>query len=703
MKRLIFKVFIALLAAALGVGLMLYQQNRMQEGFERVERVNTELQTLHANLIDLQRTILEANYFVYYNNDLFYKKIEEIHAHIESLLRTPHFGNKYHKETYQALLRLKHRFDALSETIDNFLTLNASLKNSSIYLPTLALKAYNLFDINDPDERRIILTLSRINASLFLAKNAMDESLVRELAAYKKRLESMMASVKEGPKRGLLKVSILHLGLFVDLFPKFSKAFNSIRDQAIQADIQKTMEIFSKESSAELEEINRIGELLLALYLITIGIVLYFVFHSEKEYIRLKKTQERLQRSLITDHLTGLGNREAYMQHLGEMKHPALILINIDRFKHINEFYGSTVGDHLLQAVAHLLEEVVPKEIDARLYRLGGDDFGILFECEDPGRLKEIIETILHRFDEETFDIDALSIDISVSIGASMAGKLFETADMALKTVKSSKRKRYAIYDPSLDVSETIASNIYALKQLKTAIAQNAVIPYFQPIIDLESGEALKYEALARLQIKEGETITPYYFIEAAKQAKLSGIITTRILNKTLEIARRTGATFSVNLSAEDITSGHDQKRIFSLLEAYDDVSSQIIFEILETEEIEDYEIISDFIRRAKRFGCQISIDDFGSGYSNFEKLLQLDIDVIKIDGSLIKHVDHNTHAELVVRTIVDFAKGAQLETVAEFVHSKAVLEKVRALDIDYAQGFYLGEPKPVDHYFKGL
>jgi EAL domain-containing protein (putative c-di-GMP-specific phosphodiesterase class I) len=284
-----------------------------------------------------------------------------------------------------------------------------------------------------------------------------------------------------------------------------------------------------------------------------------------------------------------------------------------------------------------------------------------------------------------------------------MAGKLFETADMALKTVKSSKRKRYAIYDPSLDVSETIASNIYALKQLKMAIVRNAVIPYFQPIIDLESGEALKYEALARLQIKEGETITPYHFIEAAKQAKLSGIITTRILKKTLEIARRTGATFSVNLSAEDITSGHDQKRIFSLLEAYDDVSSRIIFEILETEEIEDYEIISDFIRRAKRFGCQISIDDFGSGYSNFEKLLQLDIDVIKIDGSLIKHVDHNTHAELVVRTIVDFAKGAQLETVAEFVHSKAVLEKVRALDIDYAQGFYLGEPKPVDHYFKGL
>ena len=703
MGRLVFKVLIALLAAALGVGLILYQQNRMREGFERVERVNTELQSLHADLIDLQRTILEANYFVYYNNDLFYRKIDEIHTHIEALLQTPSFKNKNHRGTYRSLRRLKHHFEALTETINNFLTLNASLKNSSIYLPTLALKAYNLFDINDPTERQIILTLSRINASLFLAKNAMDESLVKELARYKGELESLAKRIEEGPKKGLLRVSILHLGLFVDLFPKFSKAFDEIRDQAIQKEIRQTMEIFSRESSAEIGEINRIGEFLLALYLMTIAVVLYFVFHSEKEYIRLKKTQERLQRSLITDHLTGLGNREAYMQHLRGMKHPALILINIDRFKHINEFYGSRVGDHLLQAVAQLLEEVVPKEIGARLYRLGGDDFGILFECEDPAVLKGVIETILGRFDEQTFDIDTLSIDISVSIGASMAGKLFETADMALKSVKSSKRRRYAIYDPSMDVSETIASNIYALRQLKTAISRNAVIPYFQPIIHLESGKTLKYEALARLQIKEGETITPYYFIEAAKQAKLSGVITTRILKKTLEVARKTDATFSVNLSAEDITSVHDQKRIFALLSDYEEVASRIVFEILETEEIEDYEIISDFIRRAKRFGCRISIDDFGSGYSNFEKLLQLDIDVIKIDGSLIKDVDHNTHAELVVRTIVDFARGAQLKTVAEFVHSKAVLEKVRQLDIDYAQGFYLGEPKPVNHYFKGL
>ena len=700
MKRLLFKVVVALLAALLGVGLMLYQQNQMKEGFEIPQRVNRDLQTLHAEIIALQHTVLEANYFLYFNNDLIYERINGIRSQIDGLLKYPHLTNKYHRKSYQALLRLKRHFSELAETINTFLTLNASLKNSSIYLPTLALKAYDLFDINDPGERRIILTLSKINASLFLTKNALDESFIKELTLYKNDLTGMMGEADSKPKKRLLETSIRHLDLFIQLFPKFHRQLRVILDPSIQRDLHNIMNLFSRESSAELQKINQLGVILLILYLVTIGIVLYFVFHSEKEFIRLKRTQEQLQRSLITDHLTGLGNREAYVQQYERMKNPALILVNIDRFKHINEFYGSTVGDHLLQAVAQLLEETMPRRSDAHLYRLGGDDFGILFECDDPQNLKYVIVDILDRFDEETFTIDNLAIDISISIGASTAGKLFETADMALKTVKSSRRKRYAIYEPSLDVSETIASNIHALRQLKTAISQDAVIPFFQPIIDLRSGKTLKYEALARLRIGEHETIAPFFFIEAAKQAKLSGVITTRILKQTLTIAEKTQATFSVNLSAEDITSEHDKRQIFALLEEYKEIASLIVFEILETEEIEDYEIISEFIRQVKRYGCKISIDDFGSGYSNFEKLLQLDIDIIKIDGSLIKDVDHNTHAELIVQTIVDFAKGAQLVTVAEFVHSKAVLDKVKVLGVDYAQGYYLGEPKPVNFYF---
>ena len=701
MGRLSFKVFVALAAALMGVMLVIYQQNRLRESFEISERIGGELQSLHADVIALQHTVLEANYFLYFNNDAIYRRVERIEREIGDLLADPHLGNRHHPKSYRELLRIQGDFEKMRGWIDDFLTLNASLKNSSIYLPSLALKAYTLFDINDAGERKVILTLSRINADLFLAKNAMDDTFVEELAEDEKILKGLMSAADTPEKRTLLRTSVRHLALFVKLFPRFHALLEKVLAPTLKNEIAAAMEIFSAESARELGEVNRLGEIMLALYLLTIGVVLYFVFHSEREYYRLQRTQQELRRSLVTDPLTGLGNRQAYLESLGSMRHPALILVNIDRFKHINEFYGSDVGDHLLQAVAKLLEKALPEDRNARLFRLGGDDFGILIECRDEARLKELIEKLLRTFDEETFVVDNLAIDISVSIGASMDEKLFETADMALKSVKSSRRSRYALYNPSLDVSETIAGNIHALRQLKTAISRDAVIPYFHPIVEIATGRIEKYEALARLKVGQSEVVTPYFFIEAAKQAKLSGVITTRILRRTLAIARGTEAFFSVNLSAEDVSSEQERGKVLALLRSHKDVAPRIVFEILETEEIEDYELVSDFIREVKRYGCGISIDDFGSGYSNFEKLLQLDIDIIKIDGSLIKNVDHDTHAELVVRTIVDFARGANLATVAEFVHSEAVYRKVRELGIDYAQGYYLGEPRPADRYFK--
>ena len=702
MGRLTSKLLFATVAALFGVALLYYQQNRMQTQLRASQEVQLQLHGLYADTINLQYTVLKANYFLYYNNDDIVRKIERIRKRIESLLKNRDLERPGHIDTRRGLLRFRHRFETFAETIHDFLTLNASLKNSSIYLPTLALKAYDLFSIDDPLERQIILTLSRINARLFLAKNALDESFVKELEAYRQRLARLLPDAETKPKRRLLETSIRHLELFIRLFPRFHADLQRVQNPTIHREIGKVMRRYAHESAREFARINRIGEILLALYLFSIGVVVYFVFRAEREAMRLRKAKEELQRLYLTDTLTGLGNREAFRRDLPAYRHPALILVNVDRFKHINEFYGTVVGDHLLQAVAERLKEAVPAELKARFYRMGGDDFGILLECEEADCLRDVMERILRAFEEQTFTVDSVDIDLSVTLGASDAGaaKLFETADMALKNAKSSRRRRYALYDPSMDISETIAGNIQSLRRLKSAIANDAVIPYFQPIVDLRTGKVQKYEALARLRVGENETLSPYHFIEVAKQAKLSGVITGRILEKTLMIAGRVDATFSVNVSAEDVGSESGREEIYELLERHADVAGRIAFEILETEEIDDYEAIAEFIRRIRRYGCGILIDDFGSGYSNFEKLLQLEIDTIKIDGTLIRDVDHNSHAELVVQTIVDFAKGAQLLTVAEFVHSAAVLEKVEALGIDFAQGYYLGEPRPPEAWF---
>ena len=171
--------------------------------------------------------------------------------------------------------------------------------------------------------------------------------------------------------------------------------------------------------------------------------------------------------------------------------------------------------------------------------------------------------------------------------------------------------------------------------------------------------------------------------------------ISLRSLHQSFRTAQAHPYHFSVNLTAADVASTEDRERIFQLLREHPDPARRITFEILESEEIQDYDTIQEFISQAKRYGCRIAIDDFGSGYSNFEKILKMDIDTLKIDGSLIMRIDHDLHSELIVKTILDFTRYAGIETVAEYVHSRSVLEKVRSLGIDYVQGFFIGKPSP--------
>jgi len=269
-----------------------------------------------------------------------------------------------------------------------------------------------------------------------------------------------------------LNASIGHLTLFLKIFPKFREDLERILDIKFQKRLESTIALFQEESKVRMAHINTLADLFLTLYLISIIVVIYFIFRSEKENIKLKMVRDQLRKSLVTDHLTGLENREAYVVRKRMMRHPALILINIDRFKHINEFYGSKTGDTVLQKSAEILKEVVPEYLEAHIYRLGGDDFGILYEFKSRERTEAVIRKILNHFRERTLDIEGIYVDISISIGASYEKKLFETADMALKITKSSKRLRYTIYDPSMDMSNHGYVEDYRRKYSRPETAQ---------------------------------------------------------------------------------------------------------------------------------------------------------------------------------------------------------------------------------------
>jgi EAL domain-containing protein (putative c-di-GMP-specific phosphodiesterase class I) len=203
-----------------------------------------------------------------------------------------------------------------------------------------------------------------------------------------------------------------------------------------------------------------------------------------------------------------------------------------------------------------------------------------------------------------------------------------------------------------------------------------------------------KYESLVRLIDEDGKVIAPYAFLEIAKRSKQYLSITKKVIENTFETFANTAEQFSINLTMEDILNP-DISELLTYKMFDKRYHSRIIYEIVESESLEKADLVFEFIKNIKKFGCEIAIDDFGTGYSNFEYLVKLTPDYIKIDGSMIKDITSNPDSEEVVKTIIDFAKKRHLKTIAEFVSSREIFEKVLELGIDYSQGFYIGKPQP--------
>lgn len=306
-------------------------------------------------------------------------------------------------------------------------------------------------------------------------------------------------------------------------------------------------------------------------------------------------------------------------------------------------------------------------------------------------KTKEIVEYIgdLNFMIQE----EAVSVQLKSSISFEEdKSSLFSSADMAMKSAKKN-RQSLLIYDQNLDLSTVYENNIKWTKKLQDAIRNNRILPYFQPIVDNRSGKCSKYEALVRLIDEEGNVISPYFFLEIAKRTQYYEILTKIVIKKSFDVFKNLESECSINLTIKDILDQETQKYIFSMLEEYK-IGHRVVFEIVESEGIENYDLIIEFINNVKNYGCKISIDDFGSGYSNFEYLLRLKADFIKIDGSLIKNLKTDYSSRVMVSTIVSFAQQLGISTVAEFVSDPELLAIVTEMGIDFSQGYYLGEPK---------
>lgn len=414
----------------------------------------------------------------------------------------------------------------------------------------------------------------------------------------------------------------------------------------------------------------------------------------------LERSKEELAKHKI-DYLTGLPNKTKLLEDLDHAHRPVVFYLNIDDFMKLNDFYGNRMGDRVLVHMAKLLA-FIAERYQCQVYRVYNDEFLLL--CEEKNihtdSYQTLLREIINDIEESTIDCNApacISFTVSGGIAAySLHGSrenLPLYAGIARNMAKQ-QHKKLMIYKHAMRNEENYAKNINWIKRIKRAIEQNRFIPYYQPIQNNTTGKIVKYEALVRMIDEEGNTISPFFFLEIAKKAKLYSKITQAVIDTTLETFRdRPEYECSINLSTEDIVDQEMRSYIYNKLGSYP-YPERIIFEITESEEIKDFEIVNRFIKKIRSYGTQVSIDDFGTGYANFSYILDLDIDYIKIDGSLIKNIDHDTESRIITEAIIAFSKKLGTQTIVEYVHNQAVYDTVMSLGADYSQGYFIGEPQ---------
>jgi diguanylate cyclase (GGDEF)-like protein len=412
-----------------------------------------------------------------------------------------------------------------------------------------------------------------------------------------------------------------------------------------------------------------------------------------------KKVEENLNKiykQSYTDILTELPNRLSLIRETKtESIWKIIILVNIDDFTTINDFYGHAIGDEVLKRLASILEEYVLNK-DGKVFKLPSDEFAILLNTSrEEDNIEFCLKEIMSEVEKSDFIFNGNDIHVTITQSAAVTHHdkvCLANADMSLKIAKKTG-KDYIIYSDDIKISSRFENNILMANEVKNAILTDNIIPFYQPIFDIKTGKVEKYESLVRLRKKNGDILSPYFFLEVSQQIKLYPIITEIMIDKTFSFFAGKGINFGINIAISDILNYKTREYLFSKIDEYK-IASQLTIEIIETQELENEHAINNFIDMVYAHGAKIAIDDFGSGFANFEHMTKMRTDYLKIDGSLIKNIDKDLNTRMVVETIVVFANKLGKKTVAEFVSSKEIYDIVKELGIDYVQGYYLGEPK---------
>ena len=395
------------------------------------------------------------------------------------------------------------------------------------------------------------------------------------------------------------------------------------------------------------------------------------------------------------DKLTGCLSRQKLDEVLSKNDFSALLLINIDNLDSVNSTYGYAIGDKVLQLFVQFLYTVLPT--DTSLFRISGDEFAVIISKNSFLDKELFAAKIIASLQDHKFHIEEFIIPLSCTIGITDNNE--ETSEdplvkahAAMKEIRYYGTNKFLTYSSNSQFIKNQKNNLEWIFKVKNAIAKDAIVPYFQPIIDNHTQQIVKYECLARM-IDDSKVIAPYYFIEPARLAGLLPKLTEIMFSKSFQYFSDKTFAFSLNITEEDLKEQYLPQFLQSLSEKYNISPNRVTLEILENISAYESDAAIEQLLQLKAQGYKIALDDFGSEKSNFLRLQKLNVDYIKIDGSFIKNIDTNPNNLNICKTIVHLGQSLQCEIIAEFVHSQEVYEIVKEIGIQYSQGYHFGIP----------
>ncbi len=429
-----------------------------------------------------------------------------------------------------------------------------------------------------------------------------------------------------------------------------------------------------------------------------------------------RRLARQLAHDATHDALTGLVNRAEFEQRLqaalaaskAHGTRHALCYMDLDQFKVVNDTAGHAAGDELLKQLGVVLSAMVDER--DTLARIGGDEIGLLLANTPLERARTIAQSIVNRIRDHRFDWGGRSYRVGISIGlvpiapgAESAAQILTQADVACYIAKQTGRNRVHLYRREDGQTAVHHNEILDAAEVRSALEQDRFRLFYQPMVSLGASEPLpvRYEALLRILPEDGlgAPVLPPSFITAAERFGLMDeidrwVIQTAFRNYGTGLGR-TGAKIAINLSGSSLSDETLLPYIETQLARFCVPPAKVCFEITETAGIQNLHRAVDLMTALKGHGCQLALDDFGSGLSSFRYLKSLPVDYVKIDGSFVRNMAESESDCVLVEAINRMSHTLGIETVAEYVHSAAIVERLRILRVDYGQGFYFGKPAP--------